>query len=151
MEPIVYSRCIRISCPRCRASQSNSFSSRERTCVMVAIYFRSLVLVIASGFCSLGLHFVAQYLRQSHPLRCSREYRFTRAKAYGFSSWIPTVDRKEFRRLIPFVISGVNIMATVRPCLPLVSTIWSLQWWKIYNNKTFSMPIIVICCSICRI
>ena len=35
-----YSRCVRISCPRCRASQSNSFSSRERTCVMVAIYFR---------------------------------------------------------------------------------------------------------------
>ena len=49
------------------ALQANPPHSRESTCDIVAMYFRSFVLVTTSGLESGGSHSSANCLRQSHP------------------------------------------------------------------------------------
>ena len=90
---------------------------------MVAMYFLSLVLVIFVGFDRGGSHSVANFLRQSHPRKCSSDCLFGLANTYGFLSGIPTARLVLLRRSMLFFTSGVKITGTFlslhesQPCL----------------------------------
>ena len=114
-----------ISCPRWCASQSTSSSINAAVCDTVAMYFRSFVLVIASGFC---IPFTSLTLAemQSQPRRWPKEPLVALAKRYLFDLGI-TGGLLSINSSTTALVSGVSMIGTVLPRLPVIFIRLSLR------------------------
>ena len=136
------------------ANHSSSFPLRSSTCATVAVYFRTFVLLIASG--CWRPHRLVIFAMLSCPRKKDRESLVGAAKTYRFWGWIPTANRVSINAMKACTKSSVSKTGTFRPLFPLTYRSWSLNDNNItsMNNRVFHFctffPVFLLSFILCR-